>query len=86
MFNEKVNSFFNRSDIKNKFEIIFFDPPYSEDAIVDDLKLIKSSSIFKKKHLIVIHREAKSKDKFDKIINILLIKNYGRSKVIFGAF
>ena len=48
VFNEKANLFFNRSDIKNKFEIIFFDPPYSEDTIVDDLKLIKSSSIFKK--------------------------------------
>ena len=28
----------------------------------------------------------KSKDELNKIINILLIKNYGRSKIIFGTF
>mgnify|MGYP006111094689 CR=1 FL=1 len=86
ILNEKTSSFFNKSDNKNKFELIFLDPPYAEDAIVDDLIAIKNSTIYKKKHLIIIHREIRSQDKLGEIINILLIKNYGRSKVIFGTF
>ena len=86
IFNEKTNFFFNRSSIKDKFEVIFLDPPFAEDSFVEELKIIKDSTIYKKKHLIIIHREKKSKDNLDKIINILLTKNYGRSKVIFATF
>ena len=86
IFNEKTSSFFNRSNNESKFEIIFFDPPFAENFFINELKTIKNSTIYTKKHLIIIHREINSKDDLDKIINILLIKNYGRSKVIFGTF
>ena len=72
--------------IKNKFDFFFFDPPFAENYFIDELKIIKELKIYKKKHLIIIHREMKSKDELNKIINILLIKNYGRSKIIFGTF
>ena len=86
IFNEKTSSFFNRSNNESKFEIIFFDPPFAENFFVEELKVIKNSSIYRKKHIIIIHREDNSKDELDKIINILLTRNYGRSKVIFGTF
>ena len=86
IFNEKTGSFFNRANYENKFEIIFFDPPFAENFFMSELKTIKDSTIYTRKHLIVIHREADSKNNLDEIINILLIKNYGRSKVIFGTF
>ena len=86
VFNEKIISFIGRLNNKNKFEILFFDPPFAENIFIEELKLIKESVIYKKKHLIIIHREEKSKDNLERIINILLIKNYGRSKVIFGTF
>ena len=86
VFNEKTISFFNRLNNKNKFEVIFFDPPFAESFFIDELKAIKIASIYKKNHLVIIHREEKSEDQVEKILNILLTKKYGRSKVIFGTF
>ena len=48
--------------------------------------MIKEKKIFKKNHLIILHREHKSEDKLNKVLNIRLIKKYGRSKIIFGKF
>jgi 16S rRNA (guanine966-N2)-methyltransferase len=81
-----ISSFFNRSSDKDKFEIIFFDPPFAENFFIEQLKIMKESSIYQKNHLIVIHRDTKSNDGLEKIINVLLIKKYGRSKIIFGNF
>ena len=86
VFNEKTTSFFSKKKNIEKFDIIFFDPPFAENFFTDELEIIKSSVIYKKKHLIVIHREISSKDKLDKIIKIILTRDYGRSKIIFGTF
>ena len=86
VFSEKIISFFNKSRNKDKFEIIFFDPPFAENFFIEELKLLKNSTIYKKKHLIVIHRDIKSKDDLSKIVNVLLVKTYGRSKIIFATF
>ena len=86
VFNIKTSSFFNIKSNVEKFEIIFLDPPFAENFFKDELQIIKKSVIYKKKHLIIIHREVKSKDELDKVINVLLTRNYGRSKVIFATF
>ena len=86
VFNEKIISFLNKLNNKSKFEIIFFDPPFAENFFIKELKIIKDSTIYKKKHLIIIHRMEQSEDELKKIINILLIRTYGRSKIIFGTF
>ena len=86
VFDGKIISFFNRLMDKNKFEIIFLDPPFAEDFFIEELKLIKDSMIYKKKHLVIIHRERKSEDDLKKIMNVSLTRNYGRSKIIFGNF
>jgi|TARA_B110001452_G_C15144598_1_gene398476 16S rRNA (guanine966-N2)-methyltransferase len=85
IFDEKIIYFLNRANNFDKFEIVFFDPPFAEDYFIEDLKMLKNSNILKKKHLIVLHREDKTTDELSKIINIILIKNYGRSKIIFGT-
>ena len=85
IFNTKIISYFNRLN-KDKFEIIFLDPPFSENVFLEDLKIMRDSTIYKKKHLIVIHREEKSQDNLGRVIKILLTKSYGRSKIIFGNF
>jgi|TARA_B100001093_G_scaffold518207_1_gene602279 16S rRNA (guanine966-N2)-methyltransferase len=82
---KKTTSFFSQLNNKNKFEIIFFDPPFAENFFIDELRLIKNSTICKKNHLIIIHREVNAKDELNKIINILMIRSYGRSKIIFGT-
>jgi len=71
---------------KEKFEIIFFDPPFAESFFIEELITIKKSTFYMKKHLIIIHRDVKSLDEVGKIINISLTRNYGRSRVIFGTF
>ena len=43
--------------------------------------LVKNKSI---NHLVVIHREKKSQDDLGEAMTILLSKNYGRSKILFG--
>ena len=86
IFNEKTASFLNRTGNKDKFEIIFFDPPFDEDFFINELDLLRNSKIYKKKHLVIVHREIKSKDEIEKKMNILLNKTYGRSKIIFGTF
>ena len=42
--------------------------------------------MYKKKNIVIIHREKKSNEPLKEFIEIKLIKNYGRSKIIFGGF
>jgi 16S rRNA (guanine966-N2)-methyltransferase len=86
IFSTKIGVFLNQLSKDDKFEIIFMDPPFSEDSFIKELKIIKNLNICKKNHLIVIHRESKSRDDLSNIINIIIKKKYGRSKLIFGNF
>ena len=74
------------NNFSNKYEIIFLDPPFADDSYIEDLKIIKQKKNFKKNHVIIIHREIKSFEDFNKILDPILIKEYGRSKIIFGRF
>tara|TARA_B110000967_G_C18890701_1_gene567140 strand:- start:2813 stop:3376 length:564 start_codon:yes stop_codon:yes gene_type:complete len=85
VFGKKIISFLDQLDIDIKYEIFFLDPPFSENFFLEDLKMIKKSNIFKKNHIIIIHREYKSQDDTSGVINIIATKKYGRSKVIFGS-
>ena len=86
VFSAKITSFFKNLNNKDKFEIIFFDPPFSENFFIEELKKMKNSIIYKKKHLIIIHREGKSEDYLERIMNVIVTRNYGKSKIIFGKF
>jgi len=86
VFYGRIISFLNQLNLNDKYEIIFLDPPFSENFFIEDLKKLRKYDIFKKNHLIIIHRENKSKDDLSGVIDILTIKVYGRSKIIFGNF
>ena len=89
IFNGKVINYLNNLNSlskKNTFEIFFLDPPFAENFFLEDLKIIKNYNIFSQNHLVIIHRERKTKDDFSEILNILFTKTYGRSKVIFARF
>ena len=73
-------------EIKEKFNIFFFDPPFRDYDFITNLKLVKNNKIFKKDHIVIIHREIKSQDDFESLLKISEIKQYGRSKIIFGVF
>ena len=83
--NEKIYDFLIKKQLK-KFDIFFLDPPFAENDFIDDLKIIKQKKIYKKKHLVIVHREKKSPDDFNNGLKPIIIKTYGRSKIIFGVF
>ncbi len=85
VFNESVTDFLNRKHFIN-YNIFFFDPPFLDNSYSTELELIKKRKIYKNDHIIIIHREQKSSDDFERIINPIIIKKYGRSKIIFGKF
>ena len=85
VLNEKIIDFLNKKQFE-KFDIFFFDPPFADKNFIEELKLIKKKKIYKNNHIVIIHRERKSSDNFKKIINPIIIKKYGRSKIIFGKF
>ena len=71
---------------EKKFNIFFFDPPYSDKSFLKNLKLLRSKKIFLKDHIIIIHRESKISENFNEEMKVLKIKTYGRSKIFFGIF
>ena len=86
IFETKIISFFNQLNKNDRYEFIFLDPPFSENFFIKDLAIIKDLNIFNKNHLIIIHRENKSKDDLSSVLNIISTREYGRSKIIFAKF
>ena len=78
---KNINIFF-----KNKYDIFFFDPPFKENNFIEILQKLNNNKSFNNKHLVIIHREKNTYDKLNEILNILMIRQYGRSKIIFGKF
>ena len=86
LFFTDIKDYLERFNEKYKFDLIFLDPPYNNTSYLNIVKLIKIKKIFNSTNRIIIHRENKCEDELGKIIKIDLIKSYGRSKIIFGAF
>ncbi len=80
-----VKDFLTKNTFK-KFEIIFIDPPFADNSLIKNLEMLKKNKMYKRKHLIIIHRETRSIENLEKLIIPLVIKKYGRSKIIFGIF
>jgi len=71
--------------LNDKFDIIFMDPPYKEKKLADLLNTIIKLKLLKNNGSIIIHRHKKEKDVFPHEFNIIIEKNYGISKIIFGS-
>ena len=82
---EEITNFLNKKNL-GKFNIIFLDPPYISTDYLNDLILIRQKKIYQKKHVVIIHRDCKSSDVYEKTLETILIRKYGRSKIIFGKF
>lgn len=85
LINNKIEIELEKKFIE-KFSIFFFDPPFVDNNFIKNLKTIKIKKIYKKDHLIIIHRERKADDNLGDLIKIVDTKIYGRSKIIFGTF
>lgn len=86
VYDQGVENFIKKEKDDEKFDIIFLDPPYKDIEYTKHLKKIKNLGIFKPNHVLIIHREIDSEDHLNDLINIKIIKKYGRSKIIFGNF
>jgi len=70
----------------DKFEIIFIDPPYKEKKLIDLLNTIYKSKLLNDNGVIIIHRHKREEDEFPNEFNLIMKKNYGISKIIFGNY
>lgn len=85
IFNNNTDSVLAK-DIKEKFDIFFLDPPFISMNFFQDLQMIKNKKFFTKNHIVIIHREKRTIEDLKKFIKIIQIKQYGRSKILFGVF
>ncbi len=85
IFVDKIEDILKKT-IKEKFHVFFLDPPFADFQFLQNIKLIKKMKIFEKIHIVIIHRQVKTKDEFKDFLEIIDTKQYGRSKIIFGVF
>ena len=84
-FNKEIEDILNEK-LNRKFNIFFLDPPFKSHEFIKNLILIKKRNLFEANHIVIIHREKGKLDNFSNAIDIIDIKEYGRSKIIFGNF
>ena len=70
---------------KDKFDIIFLDPPYKEKKVASVIDRILNEKLLKDKGIIIIHRHKDEDENYSENFKILEIKKYGISKIIFGS-
>ena len=70
--------------LNDKFDIIFMDPPYKEKKLSFLLNTITKLELLNTDGIIIIHRHKKEEDDLPKEFNLILEKNYGISKIMFG--
>jgi len=85
IINDKIENFIDKIN-KKKFDIFFLDPPFADKDFIKILQSIKKNKLYKKKHIVIIHREKNATDNLDGLVNTFITKRYGRSKIIFGVF
>ena len=86
LIEKEINRSFEQLASAEKFNIFFLDPPFSDTEYFKILNLLKINKLYKKKHIVIIHRENINSENTESGLNILLVKKYGRSRVIFGKF
>ena len=86
IISQDTKNFLEKTYNKDKFDLIFLDPPYKDETFLNLIALIKEKGMFKKNHRVIIHRERGCEDELSDYLKIDLEKSYGRSKIIFGSF
>ena len=76
----------NFQTFKNKFDMIFIDPPYKEKNLLILIKKIYDSDTLHKDGIIIMHRNKKERDLYPTFFKVIEEKVYGISKIIFGNY
>ena len=77
---------FQFKSLKLRYDVIFLDPPYKEQALENILNKIIENKTLKDDGIIIIHRHKKEIDTFPKNFHLIDQKKYGISKIIFGSY
>ena len=72
--------------LKNKFDIIFLDPPYRYKEIDKLFTIIKNKKILKENGIIILHRHKSDEQEIDLNFKIIEKKKYGISKIMFISY
>lgn len=84
VINDKIENMTKKN--KKRYNIFFFDPPFKTFDFIKILQIIKDNKSFYSDHIIIIHREKNTEESFEDVIEVLTIRYYGRSKIVFGKF
>ena len=68
---------------KEKFDIIFLDPPFKDKNLHTIFRKIKNEKLLKENGIIILHRHKDEKDMFLVDFNIIEEKKYGISRIFF---
>ena len=74
----------NLTNLRDKFDLIFLDPPFRDNKFIEIIKILKKTKLINKNHLVIIHREKKSKNHLKQFFKIIEQRIYGRSEIFFG--
>ena len=83
---KNILSNFDFENFKNKFDIIFLDPPYKEKDLTNLIDSLLYYKILSTHGIIIIHRHKNQIDNFPKSFRVIEEKKYGISKIIFGSY
>ena len=79
-----IFDYLNFTNSKDKFDLIFLDPPFKDNKFIEIIKMLKKNNHINKNHLIIIHREKKSEDYIKQFFKVIEQRIYGRSQIFFG--
>ena len=69
--------------LKDKFDIIFLDPPYKDDNLKLMFDFIQKENILKNEGIIILHRHKNTENEIPLNFKIIEEKKYGISKILF---
>ena len=78
IYNENVFT-----NLNNRFDIIFLDPPYKCNEISKIILNIKTNQLLNNNGLIILHRHKNNRDIYPSNFKVIEEKKYGISKIIF---
>ena len=85
IFINEIFYFLERQNfLKQKFDLVFCDPPFKDTNIEKLIEVVAQKNLLKKNGLIIIHRHKNSSENLQMFVKILDERFYGISKIIFS--